>query len=284
MNTLDRLRTFLFREEGSTRSAALIRIGLASLMWSRWGYELLPFRNPGVIAVAIGLSYYLSTTLMFFGYQARAATAWAGLTALAAWYFLGIHGHRDAFSHHHTYLLSVAPVLAAFTSCGTSYSVDRWLAVRRAEKGGEDPPPERAPLWGMRLLALQMSAVYFWGGFEKTRAAFLLGDRLESIALFFYFGSEYPKVPFFHALVVISAVVTTVLEYALAFGLWIPRARKWLIPIGLAFHALLYVSVPVMTFTATMWLLYLAFIPPDTVHNVIERLSGHRPAGVQVRA
>ena len=42
---------------------------------------------------------------------------------------------------------------------------------------------------------------------------------------------------------------------------------------GLLLHSLLYVLLPVSTYSATMALLYLAYFDADAVHGVLERLS-----------
>jgi hypothetical protein len=52
--------------------------------------------------------------------------------------------------------------------------------------------------------------------------------------------------------------------------------RGWAIVGGLVLHALIYYLTPVGTYTATMWLLYLAFVDPDATHRLIDRMSGHR--------
>ncbi len=77
----------------------------------------------------------------------------------------------------------------------------------------------------------------------------------------------------------VAAIGSVMFEYTLSFGLWIPRWKRWLIPIGLAFHGLIYLTMPVMVFTVTVWLLYLLFLPPDAVHRAIDRLSGASQEG-----
>ena len=59
------------------------------------------------------------------------------------------------------------------------------------------------------------------------------------------------------------------LEFALALGVWRPRWHRLLLPLGVAFHAGLYVLLPVHTFSATMVLLYLAVIDPSAVHRAV---------------
>ena len=50
--------------------------------------------------------------------------------------------------------------------------------------------------------------------------------------------------------------------------------RRWLVNPGLLLHAGFYVLLPIVTFSATMFVLYLAYFDADTIHSVIDRLSG----------
>ena len=77
----------------------------------------------------------------------------------------------------------------------------------------------------------------------------------------------------------IVAFAVVALEYCLAFGLPFRRTRRYLVLPGLAFHAIIYVTLPVYTFSATMALLYLAYFDADAVDRVIARLQGIAPAG-----
>jgi hypothetical protein len=71
-----------------------------------------------------------------------------------------------------------------------------------------------------------------------------------------------------------ASAATVALEYALAFGMLHARTRRWLVLPGLLLHAAFYIVLPVRTFSATMFVLYLAYFDPDAVHAVIDRLSG----------
>jgi hypothetical protein len=172
--------------------------------------------------------------------------------------------------------LAFSTLLCAFTPCGRSYSLDRWLAVRRAERAAKEPPAERGNVWGLRLVALQVCLVYFFAAYDKSNLAFLSGERMEHYLMWYYLGSHYPGWPGFHSLMMIASVFTVALEYALAFGLLVPRARRWLVPAGLALHASFYVILPVATYSLTMVTLYLALFDPDAVHRVLDRMQGYR--------
>jgi len=258
--------------EGSSRSSALIRIGVAMLFWSRWAGELLLYRDQSPLGLFLAVNFFLATTLLFIGYHSRIAAVWAGAVGLVMYHYFGFQLGREPWTHHHAYLLAVAALLIALTPCGRSYSLDRYLTVMRAERAGLPPPAERGNLWGLRLIVVQLSVLYFFAAFDKTSYAFLSGARLEAIVLWYYAGSDYPAGLAWPAMIVSVAVVA--LEYCLAFGLPFRATRRYLLLPGLAFHAIIYLTLPVYTFSVTMALLYLAYFDADAVDKVIARLQG----------
>ncbi len=277
MEFLKHLRTWALVTEGSTRSSALIRILLVVLLWARWANEVVLFRDlaseDGFAYFAIGINFYLSTTLMLIGLWTRFATLWAAAVVCTMVFYFGGTLGRESWGHHHTYLLAVSTVLCACTPSGRSYSLDRWLAVRRAREQGKDPPPERGNLWGLRLMTLQVCSIYFWGAYDKTTVAFLSGERMEHYLMWFYIGSDRPQAGWVQMLLMLTAAFTVLLEYALSVGLLIRKTRGVLIVAGLCLHALFYALVPVFTFSATMACLYLAVVDADAVHRVIDQLQ-----------
>ncbi|WP_181183566.1 MULTISPECIES: HTTM domain-containing protein [unclassified Mesorhizobium] len=258
--------------ERSSRSSALIRIGLAMLFWSRWAGELLLYMDQSPAGLFLGANFFVATTLLFVGYQSRIAAVWTGLVGLAMYYYFGFELGREPWTHHHTYLLAAAALLISLTPCGRSYSLDRYLAVLRAERAGQPAPAERGNLWGLRLIVMQLSVLYFFAAFDKSNYAFLSGARIEAIFLWYYAGSDYPAGLAWPATIISFGVVA--LEYSLAFGLPFRATRRYLLLPGLVFHAIIYLTLPVYTFSATMVLLYLAYFDADEVDRVIARLQG----------
>ena len=261
--------TTILTAEGSTRTAALMRIGLPLLIWSRLGSHFLIYKHHEPLRLLLVASYFLSTTAMLVGWRSRLSSAWTGLTMMAIYYWLGMASGVESYTHHHIYVLAIAPLLLAFTECGRSWSWDRWRALRCGAA-----PPERGPTWGLVLITLQLSQIYLWGAVSKCSGAFLSGDRMEQIFMRLYVDSDYPDFPGFHELMVAGAVGAIVLEVVLAVGLFIRRTHRWLLPLGILFHAFMYVTLPVATFSASMWLLYLAALDPDRAHDLIDEISG----------
>lgn len=248
---------------GSTRSLALIRIGVALLIWARFADDLALYHNRGWQWGALGASIYAASFCLLIGFYSRLAALWSGLTIATAVVYLGVIQKNYSLVHHHISLLMIITLLLALTPCGRSFSVDRWRHPER---------PESGPLWGLRLIALQASAVWFWGGIDKLHAGWLRGERLQAIWMYFYNGSDFPPGAGFVWLTQAAAIGTVIIELVLAVGMFWPRWHKILIPLAIVFHGVTYFTVPVATFTATMFLLLIAYLPPERVHAGVDRL------------
>lgn len=255
--------------DGSTRPAALLRIALVFILWSRWAAELAPHRAG---LTALGLLFFLATTLLLVGLWTRLAAAITALVVLALVYGHGLLLGRTDWLHHHTYLLAIVTLLLAVTPCGRSLSLDRWRALRRAARGGPAAPPERANLWGMRLIALQLVALYLHAAADKLTPGFLSGDRLEAILLVTYAEHGLRAAPWLHPAALALSWLTVLAELALGLGLLHPRARRILVIPALLMHAVFYVLLPVSTFSVTIACMYLAVLDPDRVHAALDEL------------
>ena len=94
-------------------------------------------------------------------------------------------------------------------------------------------------------------------------------------------GTSFFDAPTLHIHAVL-AVTVVVVEFFLAFAIFVRRWRACVVPIGLALHAAFYVLLPVSTYSATMMVLYLALLDPDEVHRFIDRLLGHGDAAYRL--
>ena len=276
MNNNWRWIPFLTEHPGSTRSAGLLRLFWGLILWARWADELLPFRRMEFDHWVLSAAFFSSTLCMVIGFFSRTTTLASGLIALYMVFVAGHLGGNEPWTHHHTTYLAVGTLILGLTPCGKSFSVDRWIALRRAESAGLDWPVEYGNVWALRLLALQLSAVYFWGAIDKTRWAVLEGDRIEQPLMYLYLGSDYPGA-WFQALSVGIACLTVLLEYSLAFGLWFRRFQGRLMPLGILFHCTIYYVFPVTVFSVVSILTYLAFMPPEAVHRGVNRMLGVKP-------
>jgi hypothetical protein len=241
---------------GSTRAVSLVRVLVALLIWSEFGdtFRLVSsFHDPAKLA--LGTTVWLGSFAMLAGWWSRAASLVTGVTLLTCWQVLGELGGDDHFRRHHVYTLAVTATLLSLTPCGGSFSLDR---VRAGS------PPEVGDLWAVTLIKLQVVAMYLWAAYDKSFPAFRY--RMEHYTSDHYFGAEHPG-PWFATAMMVAGYGSVVLEYALPFALWWPRSRPVALVAGVLFHAVLYWTLSVATYTCTMFTLYVLFVDPSTVHR-----------------
>ena len=87
--------------EGSSRSSALIRIGLAALFWARLANDMILYRDQSAVGLLLSLSFFISTTALMIGFHSRTAALWAGIIGFTVYYF-GQDLGRSPWVHHHT--------------------------------------------------------------------------------------------------------------------------------------------------------------------------------------
>lgn len=258
--------------KGSTRPLALMRIALAIIVFARFGNEVSLYQGESLSFVLLGVAFFALTSMMLVGYMAQVACAGVALMLVTMHFYMGhMHGF-PGWSSHHIYILLVSVSLLALSPCGCSFSWDRYRALAR---DAHDVPPEHGDLWPQRLIALQLAALYFWTAIDKTNWLFLSGERLEQAFTWAYTGRALEFLISLGPVLSLLSIVVVVVEYFLAFAIFVPRWRAFVLPIGLALHAAFYVLLPVNTYSATMMVLYLALLDPDAVHRFLDRIQGH---------
>lgn len=252
-------------QEGSTRPIAVLRILAVGILWTKWGHVGALHRvYPDAELLLLAVGFYAFSGLLLIGYQTRAAAVLCALLLFYGYHVLGVEGgERRLWVHHHTNLLKYLFWLLALTPCGRSFSLDRILEVRAAAKAGVEPRPEKAPLWGQRLIAVQLFSMYAWAAIAKLDPAFLSGARMEAYLTEFYFGADVPDEMWFHLLSGTLGTGTVLLEASLAIAVLWPRFQAWVLPAGVALHLGFYMLLPVATFSATVVAMYIAVIPPE---------------------
>jgi hypothetical protein len=74
------------------------------------------------------------------------------------------------------------------------------------------------------------------------------------------------------AILAVLSIIVVVVEYFLAFAIFVRRWQMFVLPLGLALHAAFYMLLPVNTYSATVMVLYLALLDPDAVHRFLDRM------------
>jgi Vitamin K-dependent gamma-carboxylase len=169
-------------------------------------------------------------------------------------------------------LIRVVALVLVFSSCGAALSLDR----RRAS-GSFWSAELRAP-WATRLLQVQLSLVYL-----STVNAKLAGESWrEGTAVSYalrYDDMLIVSPPHWltsNALLMnVATWGTLALELAIGILVWVKPLRRWVLGAGLLMHSTIMVTIGVGFFTPAMFVLYLAFIPPDTVRRLPTTIRRH---------
>ena len=267
--------------QGSTRPLGLMRIAIATIVFVRFANEVSLYQGDSLSFVLLGLAFFGLTSMMLVGFKAQAACTGVAITLMTMHFYMGkVHGY-PGWSSHHIYILVVSVSLLALSPCGRSFSWDRYRALAQAQNA-HDIPPEHGDLWPQRLIALQLAALYFWAAVDKTNWSFLSGQRLEEAFIWSFTGRALEPLISLGAILAVLSIIVVVVEYFLAFAIFVRRWQAFVLPLGLALHAAFYVLLPVNTYSATVMVLYLALLDPDAVHRFLDRMiqnhgQGHSP-------
>ena len=267
--------------QGSTRALGLMRIAIATIVFVRFANEVSLYQGDSLSFVLLGLAFFGLTSMMLVGFKAQAACTGVAITLMTMHFYMGkVHGY-PGWSSHHIYILVVSVCLLALSPCSRSFSWDRYRALARAQDA-RDIPPEHGDLWPQRLIALQLAALYFWAAVDKTNWSFLSGQRLEEAFIWSFTGRALEPLISLGAILAVLSIIVVVVEYFLAFAIFVRRWQAFVLPLGLALHAAFYVLLPVNTYSATVMVLYLALLDPDAVHRFLDRMiqnhgQGHSP-------
>jgi hypothetical protein len=238
-----------------------------------WVWGLLGAFPTQTAVIALLVMLMVSSVCLTVGYRTR-------LAALLV--FVGVLSfeRRNPFVFDSgDALIRIIALYIALSPAGAALSLDRW---RRARHRFLEMPLRTQ--WGLRLLQIQLSVIYLSTVWAKTRGTTWNGGTAVSYAM------RIEDIARFHVPTIISNSValstlmtygTLAIELAIAVLVWNRKARPWVLGLRVALHLGIDYSIRVGFFTFAMFVLYIAFIPPDTATRWIaavgDRLS--RQAG-----
>lgn len=228
--------------------------------WSLDG--LLDLLSPyGVLGVLL-----VSAVALLLGFHTRVA-------AVLVAFLLIVLQRRDVYVlNSGDLLLRELAFYVALMPAGQLWSLD----ARRQE------PQPRAP-WGLRLLQLQVSAVYLFSVVAKLHGTSWQNGTAVGKAVQLDDLQRIPVPQWAATSVTLSALLTygTLLaEGFLVFGLWRRSTRWYAMATGVAIHLGIEATLLIGWFSLTIICCYLAFVPAQNLHAVAARVrtAVHRPA------
>jgi hypothetical protein len=181
-------------------------------------------------------------------------------------------------------LLRLTALYVCLAPTGISLSLDRL----RTAKGHFWEFPARAP-WALRLMQVQLSSIYISTAWAKLRGTTWNDGTAVSYALRI---EDLGRLQLPHVLLNSELLVncltygTLATELALGILVWNKVLRPWVLACGLALHVGIDLFLRIGFFSYAIFVLYIAFAPPERVSNLLlrvrDRLDGWR-ASVQRR-
>lgn len=273
-------RTFWFEPTDMT-TLGLVRIafGLVAIAWTLSLLQYLDeFFGPRAVQIGTPPEAAQWTLLSLFGGEDAVFGLWwvllAGSVALTlGWHsriaalvvFVGVMSfeRRNGFVFNAgDALIRIEALFMVLAPCGAALSLDR----RRAA-GSFWSAQMRAP-WVVRLMQVQLSLIYLTSVREKLTGATWNEGTAVSYAL------RLPDLAAFSAplwlstdplLMNLATWGTLGMELGLGVLIWNRRWRWWVLAAGIVMHTLILMSLAVAFFTVAIFVLYIAFLPPDVV-------------------
>ena len=160
--------------------------------------------------------------------------------------------------------------------CGAVWSIDRWMASRRASAPGcLRPSARQTPIfihpWPLRLLMVQMVLMYFSNGMFK-----LSGDTWWSGTSLYYVLADLTLARWSYAQItapfwLTKSLTWLVLIWEAGFPVWValPWTRKAAFLFGVAFHLGIGLSMELGSFVPYALCLYLPLVPWERINRAL---------------
>lgn len=285
-------RFWFERQETSTLALVRIALGLVVLAWTLslsgdlfaffatdgiqpsqprvvgvWGILRIA---PGHVAVALLFAaLLLAAVCMTLGFQTRLASVIVFLGLLS------FERRSPLVFNAGDQLLRILAFYMMLAPSGSALSLDRRLNGGRLLEF-----PARAP-WALRLMQLQLSFVYIGAVWAKVQGTTWNDGTAVSYALRLTDLQRLPVPSFVTHSVTLSALLTygtLATELSLGLLVWNRRLRPWVLGSGVLLHLGIDWSLRVGFFTLALFVMYLAFLPPERADALI-RAVHRRVAG-----
>ena len=159
---------------------------------------------------------------------------------------------------------------------GAYFSVDRWLARRRAGGVLAPPPPSISANIAIRLIQVHMCVIYLFSGIDKLQGlTWWDGTALWlSVANYEYQSFDLTWLAGWPKLVSTLTHITVFWEVFYCVLVWNRLARPVVLLLAVLVHGGIALSMGMMTFGLVMLIGNMAFLSPVFVHAVARLLPG----------
>jgi hypothetical protein len=177
-------------------------------------------------------------------------------------------------------LVRIESLFVALAPSGAALSLDQ-----RRRVGDFWSAQTRAP-WSIRLMQCQLSLIYLATVRAKLSGTTWPDGTAVSYALQLWDMLLLPVPNFIRTnalLMNLATWGTLLVETAIPILVWVRRLRFWVLGAGVLLHLGIMATMAVGFFTPAMFILYMAFIPPETAERFVGKLprsrDKHNPRG-----
>lgn len=228
----------------------------------RWRPSLFSILPPvAATAQLIALAYLLSAIAVTLGFLMPFSTvaAFISLTSIQ-------QRNKWVLNSGDSVMLLMC-FLLIFSSAGKAYSLDSlWSGSNQ----------QTASIWPVRLMQIQIAAVYAHAVRWKIRGrSWRNGEAAYyTLNLLTHQRKELPALLRRPLVLRAFGYATLAIEFSLAFLIWIPAIRNWVLGAGILFHASLTYFMRMHLFQWAMIVSLLIFIDPNDARSVLGAVGG----------
>jgi hypothetical protein len=225
----------------------------------------LPQYDSGAWTVQLGSPYLVLAVLL--AAAGALVVGWhTRIVSVVVWVLLLVVQRRDPWVlNSGDLLLRELAFFVMLMPAGETWSLDaRRRGVERL----------RAP-WALRLVQLQVSALYLFSVWAKVRGTDWNDGTAVGLALQLEDLQRFTLPAALSTSLLVSSVLTyssLAVEASLAFGLWLPRLRYWLMAAGIGLHLGIEASLLIGWFSLAVISSYLAFVPPEHLRLAVGKI------------
>src|SRR3984893_4119561 len=290
-------QAFWFRPE-PMYTLGLVRVGFGALavVWALW---LLPILNDALAARGVtpkepSIRYtwgvfgiWTSNHALWIGWAVLLVSAIAltvgwhtRLAAILVFVMILSFQRRDPwFFNAGDAVVRIEALLLAISPCGAALSLDQ----RR--RGQSFWSAQTRPIWPVRLIQVQMSIIYLASVQTKLSGQTWLHGTAVSYALRLKDMQRLPAPDSFTTNALMMNVLTwgaLATELAVGVLVWNRRLWRWVLAAGVFMHLMIDVNIEIGIFSYAMFVLYLAWVSPETMQRLPDTLK-HAARKVLVR-
>lgn len=160
--------------------------------------------------------------------------------------------------------------------CGACYSLDRWLARRRAGGYLDRPIPSVGANIAVRMIQLHMCVIYLFAGLEKLQGVHWWDGTAVwmSVANAEYQTVDLTGLAHYPMLVALLTHLTVFWELFYCAVIWHPLTRPITLLGAVCVHGGIALGLGMITFGLAMLIGNMAFLPPWLVRAAVDRPLG----------